>query len=179
MAASKPKSPTNPSLAVELLMSDHRKVESLFKDFEDAEESPARQDIALQICKELTVHASVEEEIFYPFLRENIEQTDLLDEAEVEHQSCKDLIAQIEAADEVDDMFDAKVTVLKEYIEHHVKEEEGEMFQKLGHIRDELDALGQEMYSRKAELSEEVGLEMDPKDEKASAARGKARPAAR
>lgn len=177
--ATKPKAPANPSLAVELLMSDHRKVESLFADFEDEEENAARREIALKICKELTVHATVEEEIFYPFLRENIEETDLLDEAEVEHGTAKDLIAQIEAADEVDDMFDAKVKVLKEYIEHHVKEEEGEMFHKLAHIREELDALGQEMYARKAELSEEVGLEIDPKDEKASAARGKARPAAR
>jgi len=171
----KPKAPANPSLAVELLMSDHRKVEGLFADFDETEAGDARRAIALQICKELTVHATVEEEIFYPFLRENMEETDLLDEAEVEHATCKDLIAQIEAADEVDDMFDAKVTVLKEYIEHHVKEEEGEMFKKLAHIRDELEALGQEMYSRKAELSEEVGLPV----EEASAARGKARPAAR
>ena len=73
------------------------------------------REIALRICKELTVHATVEEELFYPFLRENIEETDLVDEAEVEHATAKDLIAQIEAAEEVDDMFDAKVKVLKEY----------------------------------------------------------------
>ena len=79
---------------------------------------------------ELTVHAQIEEEIFYPALREAIKETDLLDEAEVEHGTAKDLIAQIEEAADVDDMFDAKVNVLGEYIDHHVKEERNEIFVK-------------------------------------------------
>ena len=78
----------------------------------------------------MTVHAHIEEEIFYPALREAIKDTDLLEEAEVEHASAKDLIAQIQDATEVDDKFDAKVTVLGEYIDHHVKEERSEMFLK-------------------------------------------------
>ncbi len=151
----------NASVAVELLVSDHRNVEALFNEFEDQEESGERRETALRICKELTVHATVEEELFYPFLRENIEETDLVDEAEVEHASAKDLIAQIEAAEEVDDMFDAKVKVLKEYINHHVEEEENEIFPKLGDFKDELDELGQEMHQRKLTLMDEVGLEPD------------------
>jgi hemerythrin superfamily protein len=166
---SKPKAPRNASVAVELLISDHRNVEALFKQFEDQEETDERHETALRICKELTVHATVEEELFYPFLRENIEETDLVDEAEVEHGTAKDLIAQIEAAEELDDMFDAKVKVLKEYIQHHVEEEEGEIFPKLGDFKDELDELGQEMHERKLTLSDEVGL-LEPGEEASSAA---------
>ena len=157
----KSKLPRDASIAVELLVSDHRNVEALFKEFEDQEESQERRETALLICKELTVHATVEEELFYPFLRENIEETELVDEAEVEHATAKDLIAQIEAAEEVDDMFDAKVKVLKEYIHHHVEEEENEIFPKLGDFKDELDELGQEMHERKLSLMDEVGLEPD------------------
>lgn len=169
MASKSAKPPTDASVAVELLYSDHRNVEALFAQFEDQEESGGRREVALRICKELTVHATVEEELFYPFLRENIDETDLVDEAEVEHGAAKDLIAQIEAAEDVDDMFDARVKVLKEYIDHHVKEEEGEIFTKLGAYKDELDELGQEMHERKLTLMDEVGL-LAPDDEAASSA---------
>lgn len=170
---SKPKAPRNPSVAVELLVSDHRNVEALFKQFEAEEETDGRRETALRICKELTVHATVEEELFYPFVRENIDETDLVDEAEVEHGTAKDLIAQIESAEEVDDKFDAKVKVLKEYIHHHVEEEETEMFPKLADFKDELDELGQEMHERKLELMDEVGL-LEP-DATASSAPAPAR----
>lgn len=156
MAASK--SARNASVAVELLLSDHRNVEALFAQFEDQEETGERRETALRVCKELTVHATIEEELFYPFLRENIEETDLVDEAEVEHATAKDLIAQIEAAEELDDMFDAKVKVLKEYIDHHVKEEENEIFPKVARFRDELDELGQAMHERRLTLMDEVGM---------------------
>jgi hemerythrin-like domain-containing protein len=106
---------------------------------------------------ELTVHAQIEEEIFYPALREAIKDTDLLDEAEVEHASAKDLIAQIQEAAEVDDMFDAKVTVLGEYIDHHVKEERNEIFVKARAAR-KLDLVGMRdtLTARKEELMGEL-----------------------
>ena len=106
----------------------------MFKDYEELAQSKAKgavqkkRDLAQEICMELTVHAQIEEEIFYPAVRAAIKDTDLLDEAEVEHASAKDLIAQIQDATEMDDMFDAKVKVLGEYIDHHVKEERNEMF---------------------------------------------------
>lgn len=152
------KVPANPSVAVELLVTDHRRVEDLFEEFEAQEASEARRETALLICKELTVHATIEEELFYPFLRENIEATDLIDEAEVEHASVKDLVSQIEAADEVDDMFDAKVKVLKEYVSHHVKEEHEQIFPSLEGLGEELDELGQEMHARKLELEGDLDM---------------------
>jgi hemerythrin-like domain-containing protein len=114
-------------------------------------------DLARQICMELTVHAQVEEEIFYPALRGAIKDTDLLDEASVEHQSAKDLIAQLEDAGEADDMFDAKVKVLGEYVNHHIKEERGELFPKARSARKlDLMAMREELESRKEELMAEM-----------------------
>jgi hemerythrin superfamily protein len=107
--------------ACSLLDTDHRNVKKMFKEYETLAGSKAagasqkKRDLANQICMELTVHAQIEEEIFYPALRQAIKDTDLLDEAEVEHASAKDLIAQIQEATDADDKFDAKVTVLGEY----------------------------------------------------------------
>jgi len=152
-------------LAIELLESDHRKVEGLFEQYEAEKEGEeeTRRAIAQRICGELTVHAQVEEELFYPWLRENLDDDDMemVEEAQVEHNSAKDLIAQIEAATEVDEVFDAKVKVLSEYIKHHVKEEENEIFEEVADKKEELDELGQEMAARKAELMEELGLAED------------------
>ncbi len=104
------------------------------------------------------MHAQVEEEIFYPALRGALKETDLLDEAEVEHQTAKDLIAQIQAAGEPDDMFDAKVKVLGEYIDHHVKEEKGEIFPKARSAKKlDLIAMREEIETRKEELMTEAG----------------------
>lgn len=147
--------------ACDLLDADHRAVKKMFKEFEELAGSKARSAqenrrlLALQICKELTVHAQIEEEIFYPAVRAAIKETDLLAEAEVEHQSAKDLIAQIEAATEVSEEFDAKVIVLGEYIDHHVKEERNEMFPKARAARKlDLVALRDQLEARKAELME-------------------------
>ena len=152
-------------LAIELLMTDHRKVETLFDRYEEEKDGDeeTKRTLAQRICGELTAHAQVEEELFYPWLRENLdeEKMELVEEAEVEHQSAKDLIAQIEGAGEVDETYDAKVKVLGEYIKHHVQEEENEIFEEVREMREELDELGQEMAARKAELMEEMGLEMD------------------
>ena len=152
-------------LAIELLMADHRKVEDLFEQYEAEKEADdeTKRRIAQRICGELTVHAQIEEEIFYPWLRENLDEDDMemLEEAYIEHSGAKDLIAQIEAAKEIDATYDAKVKVLSEYIKHHVKEEENEIFSEVSSEKDELDGLGQEMSSRKEELMEELGLADD------------------
>ena len=150
--------------ACDLLDADHRKVQKMFKDYEELAGSKARSaaqkkmELARQICMELTVHAQIEEEIFYPACREAIKDTDILDEATVEHQTAKDLIAQIEQGREADEMFDAKVKVLGEYINHHVKEEKNELFPKARSARKlDLMLLREEMETRKEELMSEMG----------------------
>lgn len=141
--------------AIKLLTDDHKEVKKMFAEFKkmaDSDDLDAKEALVAQICADLTVHAAVEEEIFYPATRAAIEDDDMLDEAEVEHASAKDLIAQLKSMSPSDDLYDAKVTVLGEYIEHHVKEEEGEMFPKAKKAKIDLDALGQEMSVRKEEL---------------------------
>ena len=152
-----------PSDACALLDADHRKVKKLFQEFEEVVSSKAksavakRRALADEICLELTVHAQIEEEIFYPALRAVIKEDDLLDEAEVEHASAKELIAQIQSGDEADPKWSAKVTVLGEYIDHHVKEERNEIFVKaraarkldLLSMRDQLTARKEELMGQK------------------------------
>jgi len=154
-----PKSSKTSQDAIQLLTADHKSVKALFQAFdklkgrEEADEEKA--ELVQRICSELTVHATIEEEIFYPAVREAIDDEDLMDEADVEHASAKDLISQLESASPGDDHYDAKVTVLGEMIDHHVKEEEGEMFPK---ARKAIDAVevGAELAARKAELTEEL-----------------------
>jgi hemerythrin superfamily protein len=145
--------------ACDLLDADHKAVKKMFKEYEELTQSRARStaqkkmDLARQICQELTVHAQIEEEIFYPALRAALKETDLLAEAQVEHQSAKDLIAQIQEMAEPDEMFDAKVTVLGEYIDHHVKEERNEIFPKARAARKlDLVSMRDELMARKEEL---------------------------
>jgi hemerythrin superfamily protein len=142
--------------AISLLKQDHRQVSELFDAFEKDDADKA--EIASQVCRMLTVHATIEEEIFYPTAREALgdDGDDLLDEAEVEHGSAKELIAQIEAEGQDGDLFEANVKVLGEYIRHHVKEEEGELFPKVKKTDIDLDALGAELDKRKTALLEEV-----------------------
>jgi hemerythrin superfamily protein len=150
--------------ACDLLDADHKAVKKMFKEYEELTGSRARsasqkkKELAQQICHELTVHAQIEEEIFYPALREVLKETDLLNEAAVEHQTAKDLIAQIEGMGEPDEMFDAKVKVLGEYIDHHVKEEKNEIFPKARAARKlDLVAMREELETRKEELMAEMG----------------------
>ena len=153
-----------PKDACDLLDADHRAAKKMFKEYEELTNARGRSvpqkklDLARQICQALTVHTQIEEEIFYPALRAVIKDTDMLAEAEVEHASAKELIAQIEGADEADEMFDAKVTVLGEYIDHHVKEERNEIFPKARSARKlDLVAMRDELMARKEELmGEEV-----------------------
>lgn len=148
--------------ACDLLDADHRAVKKLFKEYEELAGSRSRtaaarkEELALEICMQLTVHAQIEEEIFYPALRGAMSATDLLDEAEVEHQSAKDLIAQIQTGDDSPELHDAKVKVLGEYIDHHVKEERNEIFPKARSARKlDLVAMREQLEARKAELLEE------------------------
>jgi hemerythrin superfamily protein len=156
-------------LALELLMADHRKVEDLFEQYDQEKDGDegTRREIAQRICTELTIHAQVEEELFYPWLRENLEddEMEMLEEAQIEHNTAKDLIAQIEAATDIDEVYNAKVKVLGEYIKHHVQEEENEIFPEVRDEQEELDELGQEMAARKGELQEEVGVVPEEADD--------------
>jgi hemerythrin superfamily protein len=156
------KARNGPTDAVKLLTSDHREVKALFQQYQEMVDHDAADEdkhpIAQQICLMLTVHAQIEEEIFYPAARDAIREEDLVDEATVEHATAKDLIAQLEDSDPSDDLFDAKVKVLGEYIDHHVKEEESEMFPQARKAKMDLKTLGDAMSARKRELMEELGL---------------------
>lgn len=141
--------------AIELLTEDHENVKALFQQFEHAGEKAfaSKKKLATQICLELTKHATAEEELFYPAVRAaGGENEDLVDDALVEHASAKELIAQILAMDASDELFDAKVKVLSEQVDHHVEEEEGEMFPKAKKARLDLVALGEAIDARKAEV---------------------------
>jgi hemerythrin superfamily protein len=140
---------------IDLLKADHKRVKKLFKDFEKLAkkgDEAGKVAIAEQICLELTVHAQVEEEILYPALYEALDEEDLMDEAMVEHATAKDLIAQIEAMVGSDDFYDATVKVLGEYVNHHVEEEEKEIFPKARKARMDLEGLGESVAFRKDEL---------------------------
>lgn len=148
--------------AIDLLTEDHRKVDELFEDYDaskDEADDRAKEERVAEICLELTIHASVEEEIFYPAAREALESEDdaeTLDEAEVEHQTIKDLVEQLQAMSAGEELYDAKVKVLAEYVKHHVQEEEGELFPALRGGDADLEALGAELAQRKEELRREL-----------------------
>jgi hemerythrin superfamily protein len=162
--------------AIEMLKADHKAVKTLFKKFAalkddgEADSDDEKKGVVQQICNALTVHTTIEEEMFYPAVREAIEDADLMDEALVEHAGAKDLISQLEEMDVDDDLFDAKVTVLGEQIDHHVAEEENEMFPKAKKAKLDLQNLGALMAARKSELLSDMDTET------ADAARRKAAP---
>ena len=151
------RSEAKPADAIKLLKDDHKEVKTYFKEYEDLDDEAEKQALAEKICLALTVHAQIEEEIFYPAAREAIDDDDLLDEAEVEHGSAKQLIAEIMAMKAGDRLFDAKVTVLGEFVDHHVKEEENEMFPESRESDLDLKALGAQLAERKAELMAQAG----------------------
>jgi hemerythrin superfamily protein len=144
--------------AISLLVSDHKEVKTLFKQFEDLSDRSkvSKKKIADQICAALILHTRIEEQIFYPAVREAIKDDDLMDEAVVEHASAKDLISQIQEMDPGDDLYDAKVKVLSEQIDHHVEEEEKEMFPKVRKAKLDLVALGEQMADTKEVAAEGV-----------------------
>ncbi|HEX5458826.1 MAG TPA: hemerythrin domain-containing protein [Steroidobacteraceae bacterium] len=140
--------------AVKLLKQDHRAVAQALEEFESAEHEE-KQTIARRICRMLTVHTQLEEELLYPAARDALRAGDahLVAEAHVEHESVKDLIQQIEQREEVDEEYEAKVEVMGEYVKHHVSEEETELFPKLQRSSLDLDALGERLEARKMELT--------------------------
>ena len=151
--------------AVALLKQDHRTVEDLFADFEKASGDGRKQELAGQICLELSIHAKIEEEIFYPACEGKVEE-ELLKEAYVEHDGAKVLITEIEAGGPSDEYYDAKVKVLQEQIEHHVEEEEKRMEGLFAQARKaglDMDALGERMAAAKAELKAKIEAEGLPK----------------
>jgi hemerythrin superfamily protein len=151
--------------AIALLKEDHRAVEKLFSDYETAKGNGRKQTLARHICLELTIHTTIEEEIFYPACDGKIDEQ-LLKEAYVEHDAAKLLIAEIEGGEgKGDDFFDAKVQVLGEEITHHVREEEKELFPQVRKAEIDLDALGERLALRKAELMREFKASGVPEPE--------------
>ena len=144
--------------AVALLKEDHRTVEELFAQFEKASGEGRKQKLATEICTELSIHAQIEEEIFYPACEGKVEE-ELLKEAYVEHDGAKVLIAEIIAGEPSDEFYDAKVKVLQEQIEHHVQEEEKRLEGLFSQARSaglDMDALGEELAARKEQLKADI-----------------------
>lgn len=138
--------------AIALLEADHKVVNALFKKYEKLTQNNEKKDIVTKICHELSIHAQVEEEIFYPQFKKALHDSELIPEATVEHATLKDLIAQVEGKEPDGEMFDAKIKVMSEYVKHHVKEEEDEIFPKAKKSSLNLEKIGSEISNRKAEL---------------------------
>ena len=135
-----------------MLRADHKLVSGLFDEFEKTKSASRKFKIVAQICKELTVHAQIEEEIFYPAVKAALKDHELVPEANVEHASVKDLIAQVEGIQPDGEMYDARVKVMGEFVKHHVKEEQNEMFPKAKKTKLDMMELGERMFARKQEL---------------------------
>ena len=138
--------------AIALLKADHEAVNQLFDEYEKSRSIPKKKSLVAEICTALSVHAQIEEEIFYPAVKAALKDKLLVPEATVEHAGVKDLIAQIEGVEPDGEMYDAKVKVLSEYVKHHVKEEQSEMFPKAKASSLDMDELGARMLARKDEL---------------------------
>lgn len=141
-----------PQEATALLRADHKRVSELFASYEKSRSVATKKQLVAQICTELSVHAQVEEEIFYPAVKKALKDKVLVPEATVEHASLKALIAQVEGIEPDGEMFDAKIKVLSEFVKHHVKEEQGEMFPKAKSTDLDMDELGAQLAARKTEL---------------------------
>lgn len=147
--------PAKSANALELLKTDHATAKKLFKQFEKCKQSDDNEgmlEVARAVCNALSIHAQIEEEIFYPALREAGDADDALDEANVEHSHLKEIVGELEASEPGDDLFEARVKVLSEYVQHHANEEESTLFSKARKARLDLEALGEQLAARKAEL---------------------------
>ena len=140
--------------AIAMLTEEHREVSDMFEQFENLSDraKATKAKLTEKICNALIAHTTIEEEIFYPAVREAVKDEDMIDEAVVEHASAKDLIAQIREMSPEDDLYDAKVKVLSEMIDHHVEEEEKEMFPKTRKLKLDMGVLGEEMKKRQEEI---------------------------
>lgn len=167
MTQTQSKSASGGKDAISILTEDHKKVKKMFGDFDKLMKSGNKEaekgELVEKICEELSIHTQVEEEIFYPAVRAAIDDDDLMDEADVEHAGARDLIAQLEEMEPGDDHYDAKVTVLGENIDHHVKEEQDEMFPKAKKAKLDFDALGAQMLKRKQQLRANGGAPVTKK----------------
>lgn len=144
--------------AIDLLTADHDKVKKLFRNFSKLKKVPGDEKSALvsQICTELLIHSEIEEEIFYPAAREAIKKKELIDEANVEHTSAKMMIEELQEMEPDEELYDAKVTVLGEYINHHIREEEEQIFPEVKKAKMDTATLGERLSEMKTELLEEA-----------------------
>jgi len=147
-----PRGATQPKDAVAMLKADHKKVSALFEEFENSRSASKKKALVAQICTELTVHTTLEEEIFYPAVKAALRDKELVPEANVEHATVKDLIAQVKGVEPGGEQYDARVKVMSEYVKHHVKEEHTEMFPKAQKTKLDMVALRDQMSARKEEL---------------------------
>lgn len=149
-----PRKTSSKSDALSMLKADHDKVRKMFKEFEklDSGDTEEKAQLVKQACTELKVHSQIENEIVYPAIRESIDDDDLMDEALVEHQAAEELISQLEQMQPGDEMYNAKFTVLGEYVNHHIAEEEKEIFPKAKKAKMDLVGLGEQIAARKNEL---------------------------
>lgn len=145
--------------AISVLKEDHRKVEALFAEFEATDDGRMKGSIARKICAELEVHAKIEEKLFYPAAKREADADCEINEGIVEHEGIKRLVREIQGMNVSDELFESRVTVLKEYVRHHVKEEEHDMFPKIIESQMDLKALG----TRLAALKEKLQSEAEPK----------------
>ncbi|WP_422011704.1 hemerythrin domain-containing protein [Roseateles sp.] len=150
--AAKPTRAPRQQDAVAMLREDHKKVAALFDEYEKARSANVKRRLVESICAELTVHTTLEEDIFYPAFKAALKDKELVPEAKVEHQSVKDLIAQVRGREPDGEDFDAKVKVMGEFVKHHVKEEQNEMFPKATKSKLDLVELGRQMAERKQQL---------------------------
>ena len=144
--------------AIALLRADHKKVSALYEQYENTRSAAKKKALVATICLELSVHAKVEEEIFYPAVKAALKDKELIPEAQVEHASLKELIAQVRDKEPDGEMFDAKIKVMSEYTKHHVKEEQNEMFPKAKATRLDMNELGARIAARKEELMADPSL---------------------
>ena len=146
------KAKSGPQDAIALLKADHEAVTEMFAEYDKTRSASTKTALVAEICLALTVHAQIEEEIFYPAVKAALKDKLLVPEATVEHAGVKDLIAQLEGDEDEDEMVDAKVKVLSEYVKHHVKEEQNEMFPKVKASSLDMVELGARMAARKVDL---------------------------
>ena len=150
--STKPRATAQPKDAIAMLKADHKKVSGLFERFEKSRAASTKKKLVLEICRELTVHTTLEEEIFYPAVKAALRDKELVPESNVEHATVKDLISQVSGVESGGEEYDAKLKVMSEYVKHHVKEEQNEMFPLARKTPLDMGALGAQMAARKAEL---------------------------
>ena len=170
------------SNAFTLLKEDHKKVKKLFKEFQSIKKrddsDERKSELVKELCREITVHSQIEEEIFYPSARQAIGDEDVMEEAGIEHASVKQLVSQLGSMEPGDPHYDAIVKVMGEYVEHHVREEEDQMFPMLKKAKLDAKGLGEQITKRKGELMGDTGAEAMPPQKRRSPSTGAERPRA-